>query len=645
MKKHLFNQTGNFLPVLLAFTLTITAAFGLLRSEVLADGSITIISQPESVEVSYPDGASFFVKVDNPDNVAAYQWEIADADAFGIYWQPLDGPTAVTDTYILPSTQQDVHDQYLRCAITDKEGNTVYSDTADLIINNRSENKSVLYVVDYAVEPGETLNVADTGYGTGTVSFDADGVNMTLDNVNIRGDQPISGPLMTASMGVYLMRHEPDHLEYYLNIIGDCVVENNYYDADYNNTGVTIGAYLGLSHSQDVCSLIITGDGTLTIDGGNSIWTNSNLVFDTDVIALTNGDYYSDSIWGNTIVFNEGVSVKVAANGTGIHAGGDIRISKGANIEVTAYAPHVSVGATVKQAIFLVGSLYAEDATVKITAGAKTINFIPYNSGVGMLAGISVVGTGSINLSNTDMTINMEVEESGGDPYVYNMYGITCGEMQNSIVLSNNSTLKINSDNTDVYSSAAIAIGGRFIAEKGTRTEINFSNMGETIGLEANDHIEVTDATIEVVLDSKSGDHTYGIVGDSINITLTDSNNHIHSIAPNGVALAASTGELSETEYPFTPDYTPTKIILSKDVKIMEPKKSDISTFGVPGMGEYIIAETVFDTSDTTTPATEVTIAIPQQSPLLSGLYVLAIAVFLYGAFSFFKKRNKKEDA
>lgn len=39
---------------------------------------LSITGQPQDVTVSYPQGASFSVKVSNPEKVASYQWYLTD---------------------------------------------------------------------------------------------------------------------------------------------------------------------------------------------------------------------------------------------------------------------------------------------------------------------------------------------------------------------------------------------------------------------------------------------------------------------------------------------------------------------------------------------------------------------------------------
>ena len=66
-------------------------------------GTLVIKEQPKSAEVSYPDGATFHVEVEKPEDVASYEWTYSD----GSTTYHLDGMSASTDTLIIPSTMQD----------------------------------------------------------------------------------------------------------------------------------------------------------------------------------------------------------------------------------------------------------------------------------------------------------------------------------------------------------------------------------------------------------------------------------------------------------------------------------------------------------------------------------------------------------
>ena len=142
---------------------------------------LTVTVQPENVDVEYPAGASFHIEVSDPERVASYQWIASDGYTDFV----LDGVTATTDTLVIPATEQDNNDLYYRCAITDIDGNLIESEPGVLRNPDRYEDRTVLYVGDHAVVPGQRLDLASTTLGSGTVIFERDGTTITLDNVHL----------------------------------------------------------------------------------------------------------------------------------------------------------------------------------------------------------------------------------------------------------------------------------------------------------------------------------------------------------------------------------------------------------------------------------------------------------------------------
>ena len=116
--------------------------------------------------VTYPEGATFHVKVDNPDIVLSHQWYVSDS--VGKEFK-LDGSSATTDTLIVPSTEWSKSGLMFRCVIEDNQGHTTYTDPAYLTLANEEEDKTVLFIGEYALEPGDSLNLEDAALGEGTV--------------------------------------------------------------------------------------------------------------------------------------------------------------------------------------------------------------------------------------------------------------------------------------------------------------------------------------------------------------------------------------------------------------------------------------------------------------------------------------------
>ena len=124
MKKATLKRSVLF--VIMAAVLILSAAFVLAAPSYAAGkASVSITAQPKDLEVEYPEEAEFHVEVDNPDNVASWQWE----QIKGIKMNPFNGESAVTDTLV-------------RCVITDKDGNTVSSEQATLTVLNMESGKN-----------------------------------------------------------------------------------------------------------------------------------------------------------------------------------------------------------------------------------------------------------------------------------------------------------------------------------------------------------------------------------------------------------------------------------------------------------------------------------------------------------------------
>lgn len=120
---------------------------------------LEITGQPESVQVNYPDGAEFHVEVNDPELVESWQWKLKDV-AGNVF--VLEGNSAKTDTLVIPCTSQYANPEELVCTITDINGNVIETEPAVIEVMNKEEDKTVLYVGDYAIEPGEELDLSET---------------------------------------------------------------------------------------------------------------------------------------------------------------------------------------------------------------------------------------------------------------------------------------------------------------------------------------------------------------------------------------------------------------------------------------------------------------------------------------------------
>ena len=605
-----------------------------------APSTLTITQQPEDVEVTYPGGATFHVEVSDPDQVASYQWIISDGYSDFV----LKGTSATTDTLVMPSTQQDDPDLLARCVITDKDGNTVESEPGVMHVANPDQNKTVLYVGDYAVEPGQTLDLSQTSLGSGTVIFDSDGATITLDNVRISTEAMTYDAQLSPSLGLFLIRRDSEIREYHVNLVGDSVIYDTFYDPDYNSAGVVFNMFFRSGDDENPPTVFIEGEGSLELKGGsNSIYSDANVTISAALTTEPNGDIFCDALTCRNLTITDGAKLNIDANGTALKAKDDLCIERGAAVDLHSSAPHVSVGATAKSIVSVNGSIAISGATLSIRGNANPERFVPYESLLANFTGISYGG----DLAITGSTVSIEMASADADEdWHMSCYGISGEGETSSATLTGASKLMVIIDTPKVPFVGGIIVPGVLGMDKDCAIDVTVTSAGETLGIEADHEITISDATLDSVVTSTDGATTYGVVCGGITVNLTEASYHLRSLANGGVALAADTGEHGEFDIEPERGYTPQKIVIPEGVGIVAPEKGEVNLFGAPGYGETIKAETVYDAADMATPASEVVISVSDASSGPSnGVLVGLCAVVGIAAVAFFILRRTKGTA
>ena len=581
---------------------------------------LAVTAQPENVDVEYPAGASFHVEVSDPARVASYQWIVSD----GFTDFVLDGETATTDTIVVPSTEQDSNDLYFRCVITDRDGNTIESEPGVLRNLNRYEDKTVLYVGDHALEPGQRLDLASTTLGSGTVIFERDGTTITLDNVHLSTAKMTFDTQLSPSLGLFLMRRNGTAQEYRFNLVGENVFEDTFYDPEYNAGGIVLNSFFGSGDDPNPPTVIIGGEGTLTLKGGSySIYSDADIEIDATLATEPDGEHYCDAITGRSIVIGSGAKLTLNANGTGLRAKGDLSIGQGATVEIVSVPPRVSVGYTAKSIINADGSISITGATVAIKGAADPERFLPYGSGLANFVGIAYLG--NLSVDSSTVTVEMAEGDADGDWFV-SCYGISGDGEESALTMTGASKVFVTVQTPDVPFAGGVTISGALDMGRDCRLEATVVSAGETIGVEADRAIAMDDANLECAVSSTSDDAiTFGVVCGGFEFACSKDGYVLHSTAANGIALAADTGEHGDFTVKPAAGYTPKMVDIEPPAVIMIPATGEVNVVGTPGYGETIKAETIYNPNDRSAPATEVEIGIPHPG----GNVVVAIAAFL----------------
>ncbi|MDO5107347.1 MAG: hypothetical protein Q4D39_03630 [Coriobacteriaceae bacterium] len=591
---------------------------------------LTVKTQPEDVEVHYPEGASFHVEVSDPERVASYQWIASDGYTDFV----LDGVTATTDTLVIPATEQDNNDLYYRCAITDIDGNLIESEPGVLRNPDRYEDRTVLYVGDHAVVPGQRLDLASTTLGSGTVIFESDGTTITLDNVHLSTATMTYDTQLSPSLGLFLMRRNGTELEYHVNLVGENVFEDTYFDPEYNAGGIVFNSYFAAGDDPNPPTIFIEGDGTLTLKGGsNSIYSDANIEIDAALSTESDGEHYCDAITGRTIFIGSGAKLNLNANGTGLRVKGDLHIEQGATVEIVSVPPRVSVGYTAKSIINADGSVYITGSTVSLKGVADPERFVPYGSGLANFVGITYLG--NLSVDSSTVTIEMTQGEADEDWFI-SCYGISGDGETSAVSMTGASKVFVTVETPGAPFVGGITISGLLSMEKDCRLEVTAVSAGETLGIEADRAITMDDANLVCKVSSASDEVlTFGVVCGGFEFSCSKDGYVLHSTAAKGIALAVDTGEHGEFTVKPAAGYTPKVVDIEPPAVIMIPATGEVNVVGVPGYGETIKAETIYNPNDRSAPAAEVEIGMhhPGGNVVVAGVAFLAVvagAAYVY---------------
>ena len=589
---------------------------------------LTITEQPKDAELRYPEGATFRVAVDDPDFAVSYQWYDTDDAGTPI---KLDGLTATTPTLELPCTT--MYDVYydLFCVITDKNGNKTVSDTAHVTITNSLEHMPLFYVGDRVVRPGETLDLSTTGMGTGTVSFDAAGREVTLDSITVDLDKDhllfdtVNSPclgLFAACSGCIF-----EDSQFYVHVKGDCVVNSNYYDQEKYSAGTCFSGHFRASDVMTDTAMIIDGDGTLLLNGGsNGIHTDSGLEINADLRTRSNGQHYMEGIYAKgDLSIGEGVSVDIQSFGPGFFVdsvrnedgtttGHDISIGDGAAVRIDATAPHVHSLSTELYGMVANGNMYLGKADVDISLHAIKDTMKPYGGRISAMTGMTAY---NIVLEGTDVSIRIDAEKDGSRLYAGEAYGIQ-GESLQRLYLLEGAKADIRID-TPIVRDAAEGIssgwtlqdeeGLGLVLEDGSTLAVDVRSTGSAVfGVDIANPVSVTDSEMTVNVEPLGGGMVFGVSCSDMDIDLNGDSDLVAVQAKDGVAVFINDREDDATDY--DPDYAPRLIRISGSAKITAPKDGVISRYGFPFNGNEIPGETVYDPASTDEPAQLVVISV-----------------------------------
>ena len=600
---------------------------------------LVVISQPKDAYVSYPDRAEFEVAVQNPENVASYQWSLVDTA--GKEWI-LDGSSAVTNKLILPSTIQYVGDvcKY-RCKITDRNGNETYSAFASLVIQNKEESKMVFYAGENAIEPGETLDLASVGCGSGTISFAGNGRSVTLNQVNFNNKNVVYDHTDSPAIGLMLYGRDRTEKEFRVHLIGKNKIVNRFNQADRDMSGLAFDFDLsGVEDEAGEVSFpkvifdgnkidgynLVTKGGTFGIHSSGSIEIRTNIR--TKVMKeQTSGGIYVEN---GGLLLSEGANVRLETNGQAIAVGSNnpslfeemnLEVRDGATLSCSCDvpAPLTSSGLSLT-AVSVANRIEVSDgANVRVDLLPTMARLASKGAPIEAMAGLSAQG--GIEIENAAADVNL-FPIGEGDLYFF------AGIASEGVAITDST---VNVTTSGIACGQGAGINGELFLNVTENSNVNVDIGAEAnvFGMETTNQMVVANSNVDVQTDSTYGDQQIALACGTFEADLSDGIHKVAADTNGGYALCALIGD-SASPVSYQPGYKPVQIMMAENTGILLPKDCDISTFGMPSQGgpTYLKTETVFDMKDTSKPAASVTIG--QATDLSAAVVSLAKTAAVY---------------
>lgn len=431
-----------FIPIISLF-LAFSSLVSCGKQEPSEPTKLAIISQPQSIEIENGDAMTMSVKVNNPKLVKSYQWYYAlYDDGEYTYQSAIEGSKAQTDTYSLPAHYSSSHSvEAYQCRIIDIDGNTLSSDWGLVTTKPGKERIDQIVLGDYPILPGETLDLASTPYGSGTISLNEASDHFTFDNVYFTNNKFDSN---MSAIGFSLIVFNPSVKNYIFEFKGNNHFSNTYWQEDRFEGGaaITINA-LDLDDDKRV-SATFTGSGSVSFYGGTyGIISNFvDLIQDIDMTFTAQPEKYQGAIYCRDYTLRSNRTINVNTNRRAIDSNGVVTFEENsnviANLNVAECGPRgavdfvdttediiidkanikisilLNVKKEIEHSIYVTTWAISGDSNVYIRDSAIYISIKEYNSDVDEVPDffVSTMTSGGISgehVEITNSTVNVEI--------------------------------------------------------------------------------------------------------------------------------------------------------------------------------------------------------------------------------------------
>lgn len=510
--------------------------------------------QPQDQTVEYPAGVTFSVP---SSDSAKYQWYIHDKSTGEDF--ELDGESANTATLEIPSTTKDDDGQKFYCVITYEDGKTEKSKQATLKISNKDQNKPVLYVGNYALDPSKedsgiaVLDLSLTELGSGSITFNKKLNEIILKNVQFNNTEAVFDHKHSPATGLRLWTEKNTKEFYTVRLLGDNSITIHYSESNIDDKGSALR--FDFKNAKKKAEILIKAAESkedkkaypncklTTLGGKTAVFSEGDIdLYSQLSISAREGDMDFTGIECGKLTLDKESQLQVLDLGTCVYTHDEFKMKSGA----TAYLQSEVNKAPVKDAVLYAGKKITIDDESKITVVAKAGDESTVNTFSGMESAGDITVSGESIVSMVTKNAKREVIPGINTPGT--VYGIkAAGEFS-----LKDSHMNIRAGSTD---------------EKGK---------------------------------------AYGVLCGSAKISLSKEAKYtVQSKVEDGIAFAALTGKSGSKELGYQENYTPKKITF-ETADILFPYAHEISTGSIKDGSKYIYVETVYKKGETAAPVTSV---------------------------------------
>lgn len=581
------------------------------------------------MEVTYPEGFTVKVEVDHPEYVDGIEWFLSDGYSLLVIPERNQGGYE----FYMPSTNPYDKNFYLCAAVTDTDGNTIFTDDLHVTVD-ASHIIPVLYVTDYALTAGDSIDLADVGYGTGTIAFDANGQDVTFTDVQMNVPESAKYMDKQISMGMDIFFHyslyDPDYYtpdlptDYTFNLIGDTSIINNLYEeAAHTALGVEFNAYFHtIDNLANRPTITLKSDSPLTLHGGTrAINTDSNLILDLDLnITPVDPGAYTTAIYSAGLNVTPNHALNIAANGGIVESNGDVIFEDGTTIVAKSTPTQSDYEYLGFAGIAAAGDLKMSNTTFDFTGEVVADKFTRNN----IVRFPILAATCDMEIKDSDVDIDVKYtgESPRGDDFSHSLAGLRIANEDYTMTIDN-SNVSIKLDAPEVINVAGIdSLGAVNIVD--SDVDVDVAGRGQVLGVSSQNLLTIKDSSINSNVTAESypaggTDEFAGIVGLPVVVNLSDSTYKIHSKINQGAAFVAANKKImpdGADQPAYDAGYVPSLAQLN-GAEILLPEDGVLSSYTYSSAGgvELRVAETPYSLSDTSAPALDVIIAVPPVIP------------------------------